>query len=231
MPNEPDHTTRTAGGRALALSLLLTAVFDIGLALVAFHIARRLGADDRLAYLASGVGPATMMVITWVRARTLSGASVVILLFLLLSSAATFIGGSDPRLLVAKDSAVTAGFGAACLLSLVFPRPLMFYFGAKFATDGTAEGARHWSGLWRHHEFRRSQYLITAVWGIGFLVEGALRVLAAYTMSFAAANAVAAILPWVFLAGLVGFSIVVGRRARAAGLARVAAQPSSVVVR
>jgi hypothetical protein len=127
---------------------------------------------------------------------------------------------------------VTGGFGAACLVSLLFPRPLMFYFGAKFATDGTREGLQYWSGLWRYPEFRRSQYLINNAWGIGFLLEAAIRVFVAYTVSSVQlVNAIATIIPWVFLAGLLTFTIAVGKRSRAAGEARsrAATAPSPAI--
>ncbi|MEU7871484.1 VC0807 family protein [Dactylosporangium sp. NPDC049140] len=221
--------SQPAGRRAMLTGFLLTAVFDVGLALVAFSVAERLGAGDRIAYLVSGIGPLTMMAITWIRARTLSGASAVILLFLLLSSAATLFGGADQRLLIAKDSLVTGGFGAVCLLSLLLPRPLMFYFGAKFATDGTREGMRHWSSLWQYPDFRASQYRITIVWGLGFLLEAALRIAAAYGIDdFELANTVATLLPFAFLAALIGYSIRTGMRARAAGLARARAAAESL---
>jgi intracellular septation protein A len=154
-------------------------------------------------------------------ARTLSGASVIILLYVLLSSVAALIGGSDPRLLLAKDSLVTAGFGLACLVSVLFGKPLMFYFGAKFATDGTAASARQWSGLWRYPDFRASQYRINAAWGIGFLVEAALRIAVAYGVSnFSVANNIVTILPLVFLAGLLTYTLSVARRTREAAMAR-----------
>lgn len=222
--SEPSRTAAPADRRAMFTGLLLTAVFDIGVALVAFTVAKRLGADNRIAYLISGIGPLTMMVITWIRARTLSGVSAIILSFQVLSSVATMVGGTDPRLLIAKDSVVTGGFGALCLLSLLLPRPLMFYFGAKFATDGTRAGLEYWSGLWRYPDFRRSQYRITTAWGIGFLLEGALRILVAYTVKdFQTANSVATLLPFVFLAALITYTVRTGMRARAAGLARAAA--------
>lgn len=207
--------------RGLVLSLALTAVFDVGVALAAFSFARHWGASDTVAYLAAGIGPLIMILITWIRARTLSGASVVILLYVLLSSVAALIGGTDPRLLLAKDSLVTGGFGLACLLSVVFGKPLMFYFGAKFATDGTEAGARMWSGLWRYPDFRSSQYRINTAWGVGFLVEAALRIAVAYGVpSFSLANAIVTILPLLFLAGLLAYTFSVGRRTRAAAMAR-----------
>jgi intracellular septation protein A len=222
-PSQPASDARTVDRRAMMLGFLLTAVFDVGVALVAFRVAKHLGADDRIAYLASAIGPAIMLVITWIRARTLGGASVVILLFLLFSAAATFIGGGDPRLLIAKDSVVTGAFGAACLLSTLLPRPLMFYFGAKFGTDGSREGIRYWSGLWRYPDFRRSMYLINTAWGVGFLIEAAVRILVAYTVSsFQTANTIATILPFAFLAVLITYTIWVGNRTRAAAQARIA---------
>jgi hypothetical protein len=100
----------------------------------------------------------------------------------------------------------------------------MFYFGAKFATDGTKEGLQYWSGLWQYPGFRRSQYLINNAWGAGFLIEAAIRVFVAYSVnSVQLANAIATTIPWVFLAGLLTFTVAVGKRARAAGEARSAA--------
>jgi hypothetical protein len=157
-----------------------------------------------------------MLAITWIRAKTLSGASVVVLLILLLSAAAAFVGGTDLRLLIVKDSLITGGFGLACLASLLFPKPLMFYFGAKFATDGTAAGMRYWTALWQYPDFRKSQYRINNLWGIGYLVEATLRILAAYTVSFQVANTISTVLPWVFLAGLLYATISIGRRTRQA---------------
>ena len=210
--------------RGLFVSLALTAVFDVGVALVAFSVARQMGAGNTVAYLAAGIGPLIMILITWIRARTLSGASVIILLYVLLSSVAALIGGTDPRLLLAKDSLVTGGFGLACLVSVLFGKPLMFYFGAKFATDGTEAGARQWSGLWQYPDFRASQYRINAAWGVGYLVEAALRVAVAYGVpNFSLANTIATILPLLFLAVLLAYTFSVGRRTRAAAVARRAA--------
>jgi hypothetical protein len=215
---------RNFDGKAMVVSLLLTAVFDIGLAIGAFQVVKQMGANDQIAYLVAGIGPLTMMVITWIRAKKLSGASIVILLFLLLSSAAAFIGGADSRLLIVKDSAVTGGFGLACLVSRLFPKPLMFYFGAKFATDGTKAGLSYWYGLWQYPDFRKSQYLINNIWGIAFLVEAGLRIVIAYTVaSFRLAYTISSILPFVFLAGLLAYTIMLGHRARTAAIERIKA--------
>lgn len=41
------------------------------------------------------------------------------------------------------QSAVTGLFGLVLLISLLLPRPVMFYFGRKFGTDGSREGVAH----------------------------------------------------------------------------------------
>lgn len=223
-PTVTAESPRSFSGRAMAGSFLLTAVFDIGVAIVVFDLAKSRGVSDQIAYLLSGVGPLIMVVITWIRARALSGASVIILLFLVLSSLAAFIGGTDPRLLIVKDSAVTGGFGAACLLSLLLPKPMMFYFGAKFGTDGTKAGIANWYSLWKYPQFRKSQYQINNLWGVAYLIEAALRVLLVYTIpSFSTAYTITSILPFVFLAGLIYVTISIGQKARKAAVERVAA--------
>ncbi len=214
----PDTTAtgRTFDSRALVLNLLLTAVFDIGVAILAFQLARSWGASEQLAYVVSCAGPLIMIAITWARARTLSGVSMIIIAFQLLSAGAAFVGGSDPRLLLVKDSIVTGGFGLVTLASTLLPRPLMFYFGMKFGTDGTPAGVAWWKGLWQYPSFRRSQYVVNTLWGVGFLVEAALRILLAYTIDFDTAYTVGQILPFVFLAGLITATMVIGQRTRRA---------------
>lgn len=208
----------------MAGSFLLTAIFDIGVAIAVFDLAKGRGFSDQVAYLLSGVGPLIMIAITWVRARALSGASLIILVFLVLSSLAAFIGGADSRLLIVKDSAVTAGFGLACLISLLLPRPLMFYFGAKFGTDGSRDGIAYWNGLWRYPEFRKVQYRINNVWGAAYLIEAALRIVLVYSISsFSVAYTVTTILPFVILAGLISWTVATGIRARRQGGQRSAA--------
>ncbi len=226
-PDEPEPP-REVDGKAMLISFALTAVFDIGLALAAFNLASRAGLGDPLAYLVSGIGPLSMLVISRLRTRTFGGASVVILVYLLLSAVAAFIGGPDPRLLIVKDSAVTGGLGLACLASLLLPKPLMFYFGAKFATDATREGLSYWYGLWRYPDFRRTQYLINTVWGVGFLVEAALKMAIAYSVTdFDLAYTTTSILPFVFLLGLITFTVATGRRARRAATQRIQAHQAT----
>jgi hypothetical protein len=52
----------------------------------------------------------------------------------------------------------------------------MFYFGRRFATTGTTSRAAWWNGLWQYPGFRRSQRILTLVWGASLLVEALLQI-------------------------------------------------------
>jgi len=134
---------------------------------------------------------------------------------------ATALSFNSAHLAVVKDSAITGVFGLMALASLAMSRPLMFYTGRKFATDGTPEGVAYWNGLWRYPTFRRSQRVATAVWGVAFLIEAAVRIALSYPLSTSAMVLVNSVLPPVVVAALVAWTITYGKRVRkAAGVDR-----------
>jgi hypothetical protein len=62
----PD-TGRSFSGGSMVFSLLLTTVFDIGLAIVIFQVARQRGVSEFFAYSLSSIGPLTGMGISLLR--------------------------------------------------------------------------------------------------------------------------------------------------------------------
>jgi hypothetical protein len=124
-------------------------------------------------------------------------------------------GFHSAHLVEVKDSAVTGLIGIVMLASLALPRPMSFYTGRKFATDGTSEGIAHWNDLWRYPSFRRAQLVITVVWGLGFLVEAGVRIALSYPLATSAMVPVNSLLPAVVVAGLIGWTVGYGRRVRA----------------
>lgn len=227
-PAQPDTVPTTAessgpprqsSARARVLNLVLLAVIDVGLAILAFEIVKSATGSSVLAYLAASIGPLLGGLIQFLRSRSFSGVSALILVFTVASAAAAMIGGTDERLLLVKDSVVTGVFGLVFLISLVpgVPRPLAYYFGQRFATDGTERSIAWWDGLWRYPQFRASQRQITVVWGAIFVGEAILRVLAAYTIPFDAAFAVSTVLPIIAFALAMTLTFVIAGRARRAG--------------
>lgn len=226
MKSTSPDVTRQFHTRSLVLSLLLTLVVDIGLSIVIFDLATQRGVAPGIAYLVAGLAPVLGMLINWIRTRKLGGVSIIVLITLLISALVTLIGSQDVRVLLVKDAILTGGFGVVTLVSdlPIFRKPLMFFYGVKFATDGTREGVQGWYDLWdRYPAFRHSQYVINNTWGIAFVLEAAIKVAAAYLFSYTAAYAVNQILPWVLLAGLIFWTISYGKASRRAGEQRRAA--------
>ena len=122
-----------------------------------------------------------------------------------------------------QSAAVSALFGLAFLASLLAPRPLAFYFGRKFATDGSTEKLAWWNGLWQYPGFRRTQRMVTTVWGVAFVLmalaqAGLTRLLSAQVMV-----SVGNIGPLAITAVLVMWTISYSRHKSAQGAARAAA--------
>lgn len=124
----------------------------------------------------------------------------------------TLLSGNS-RIYLVKESFLTGGFGLVLLASLFGRRPFMFYSGRKFATDGSPAGLAAWDSYWLNSPtFRRSNRVMTVVWGITFLAEGATRVVAAYTLSTSTVVALSAVAPLIILGLLMLWTFAYARR-------------------
>ncbi|PSJ24312.1 hypothetical protein B7P34_34125 [Streptosporangium nondiastaticum] len=147
----------------------------------------------------------------------------IMMLALMLLGALSAVAYNSTELMFIKESAITGLLGLTFLGSLAMRRPAMFYLGRKFGTDGTPEGLARWNGLWEFPGFRRMQYLLTSVWGVGFLLEAAIRVALTYVLPTKAMVLVNNLFPLVVVAALVTWTTVMGKRGRARSAAAQAA--------
>lgn len=149
----------------------------------------------------------------------------VLVLIAMAATVISMVAFNSPGMVLIKDSAVTGLVGLAFLASLLFPRPVMFYFGRKFATNGSKEAVAYWNGLWRFAGFRHTQRVLTATWGLAFLAEAVLRIIVVVTgvLPVKTLLLLSGILPFVILAGLMTFTFVYSARsARKSAGARAA---------
>jgi hypothetical protein len=65
--------------------------------------------------------------------------------------------------------------GMCCIPCELLSRPLAFYFARYFSTGNHPENITWFDSLWQYREFRHMMYVITIVWGIGFLFEADFR--------------------------------------------------------
>lgn len=93
--------------------------------------------------------------------------------------------GGDPKILLIRESFFTIAFGLALLISLFLPRPIMFYFGRYFAAGNNPASIARFNALWQDENVRRAMRVMTMVWGVGFLLEAAIRIFLVLTLSVA----------------------------------------------
>ncbi|MFJ9823557.1 VC0807 family protein [Streptomyces sp. NPDC101160] len=222
----PDSPARF--GSAAAVGWILTIGLNIVAPILTYGALTDRGWSDFSALLASGVWPVLDTVVHLAWRRKLDEFALVTIFFLVLTAVVSLVGTHSARALIVKDSAVTGLFGVLCLVTLLAPRPLMFYFGRRFATDGTAESAAWWNSLWQYEGFRAVQRRMTVVWGVAYLVEATLRIVLSYALSVDAMVTVNPVLTYGTLGLLILWTIRTGQRSRAEGEARrVAAEAAA----
>lgn len=173
------------------------AAVDLVIPLAVYYGLRAVGTSQWLALLGSATAPAAQATYTLVRQRRIDGFATTVLVVILASIATSFVSGS-PRFLLAKDGWLTAVVGLALLATLRARRPAMFVVGRAMVRK-SGESADDWDELWdTSARFRRVWRMLTALWGVGVLLDAAVRVVMAYTLPIDAVPALSTV-QWIAL--------------------------------
>ena len=190
-------------------------IFDVAAPLAAYSLLRSAGLTAVTALLLSGVFPALGVTIAVIQNRRLDVVGALVLAGIVVGTVLGLVSHST-RLLLVEGSVPTAVFGLACLASLWRRHPLMFSVALEFTGPDTAKG-REMTRLWQYDGYRRVFRIITAVWGAGFLLEAALRVVIAYNTSTGTALASSKITPFLWGAVLSAWTVGYGARQKKKG--------------
>ena len=196
-------------------SIAMIVIFDVAAPLAAYSLLRSAGLTAVTALLLSGVFPALGVAIGAVLHHRLDVVGALVLAGIVVGTILGLVS-HRARLVLAEGSVPTAIFGVACLGSLRARRPLMFSFALEFTGPDTATG-REMTGLWQHEGYRRIFRIITVVWGIGFLLEAALRIVIVDNTSTGTALASSKVTPFVWAAILSAWTVAYGTRQRKRG--------------
>jgi hypothetical protein len=104
----------------------------------------------------------------------------------------------------------------------------MFSFALEFTGPDTAKG-REMTSLWQYEGYRRVLRVITAVWGIGFLLEAALQVVIVYNTSTRTALASSKVTPFLWAAILSAWTVAYGAHHKKNGERLAAAAATSEI--
>jgi hypothetical protein len=176
--HEQPRTVRRVVGPILR-SVVLNAVIPLAL----YHLAKRYVSDSEV--LALGIAalfPIIESVVDLVGRQTVDPVAVIVLGGVVVSIVSVVLGGGM-KLMLIRESLFTGAVGIACFVSLLLPRPLMFYFGRFFLAGKDPQKSAAFEARWERPRFRFVNRLITVVWGAAFSIEFSIRVLMVYTLS------------------------------------------------
>ncbi|OLT49193.1 hypothetical protein BJF85_10020 [Saccharomonospora sp. CUA-673] len=184
-------------------------LLDTAAPLAVFYGLRWAGVNPWLALLLGGAIPLATLVYRLVTERRITLPAVFTLTILIAGTALGLVTG-DPRLLLARESYLTAIVGLWILGTLWASRPILLSATLPLLPEQTA---RAWEHDWEHDPtFRRVMRRMTAAWGGAFLLDAAARVVMAYTLPVDVVPALSAGFLVVLLTAIVQFTKAYGRR-------------------
>jgi hypothetical protein len=173
------------GGLRRQLGLL---ILDIGAPIGLYYGLHGAGVSNLVALGAGAVVPAVGVIVQLITRRRLDGVGGVVVVSVLATIILSLIT-DDARFLLAREGFITAMWGLwflATLRARFARRPAAFALARPLMEGRRAFGTGSWDGLWdTDPAFRRIWRVSTVMWGVGLLVDAALRVLMSYTLPVA----------------------------------------------
>jgi len=171
-------------------------VFDVGGPLLTFSLLRSNGMSTVPALIISGIFPALGIVVSALVDRRLDIIGVVVLAGLAVGTVLGLIS-DNARLYLLEGAVPSLVFALACLVSLRASKPLIYRFAVELIGPDTPKG-REVVGAWRYPGFRRAFQVITAAWGIAYLLEVAARLVVVEIASTGIALLFSKVVPYLF---------------------------------
>ncbi len=127
------------------------------------------------AIMASSLPPMLWSIGGFLRNRRVDALSIMVLGGIGLSLIAYAFGGS-PKLLLLRETFITASIGILFLGSILINKPLIYHFGKALAARQSAEDHAKFVAMKDGVIFQKTMRLMTLVWGLGLVGEALLRV-------------------------------------------------------
>jgi len=117
--------------------------------------------------------------VIWKKRLDMIGMMVVASLLLTAVFALLF---QSPRLLLLQGSAVSGLFGVVMLVSLLFPRPVLFYIIRSILTQNDPQRIASFNADWAFPQFRSFYRVLTTVWGVVTVAQLVLLAILVFTL-------------------------------------------------
>lgn len=133
------------------------------------------------AIMASAVPPMAWSLLEFARKRRIDAISIMVLGGIGLSLLGFALGGS-PKLLLMRESLITGLIGLVFVVSAIIGKPLMYVLASASLKRQSAEDSAAFETYKDQPDFRRMMAVMTIVWGIGFVIETAVRSILVFSL-------------------------------------------------
>jgi uncharacterized membrane protein len=195
------HSPKRSGSAVLRIVLL-----DVAPPLVGYYGLRACGVSEYVALLTATVLSGLKVTYDAVKARRLDPFACYLLLTFGLSLAVA-LATTDPKLVLAGNTLVNGSGGLLFLGSCLVGTPLTQVVAERFRPEHTEPAT---------DELRRKIHIsLSAMWGVGLLIEVAVRLIIISRASVDVANGLVSVTSLGTVGVLIGVTIAVGRKAPA----------------
>jgi hypothetical protein len=172
---------------------------DVGVPLAVYYGLHALGVGNTAALLAGGGVPVIRALVDLARRQRVDTLTVFMILIFVAGGLLALLSG-NPRFLVAKESFGTGIGGLWIIWSAFTSRPLTYSTTRPFVTRGESAAMGVWDRLAdRPGKFRRILRNLALMWGIGLVIDCALRLIVAFTLPVSTAVGISGLI----LAGVI----------------------------
>ncbi|MFE6689188.1 VC0807 family protein [Streptomyces sp. NPDC057743] len=201
---EEEKKQIAAARRGLLKSLFISLILPLGL----YYGLREYGVSPLNALLIGCVPPFLKALYTIIKERKADPVSLFTLSLLIIGGLTSLITGS-PRWILAKSGVLTVVLGIALLLT-THKRPAIFQ--GLISLQTSAESTAKWEALWQDYaEIRHIMRVTNVIWGVGFFLDGIIRMFLAYRLDIDAVPTVTTVM---FVVSIVLFQLVSKRYGR-----------------
>ena len=186
------------------------AVIPLG---VYFAVRSHVGSDAH-ALMIAGAPAAIWVGIEWARRRRIDPIGIIVLIGFVAGIVASVLLGGSSFVLKVRDTVFTCLFGVVCLISLAWRRPMMFFIGRALSAGDDPAKIAAYEQLWDMPTAPRTFRIITAMWGVGLILEAGARILLAASLPTGVFLAVAPVWAAAVIGGMFVFTMWYSKRAR-----------------
>ena len=206
-------TASSPNQSTLIRTMLRVLVVNAAIPYACYTLLKAHHASDLTALGIAALAPALEAVVSVLRSRQVNIISLFVLGDLLIGFIALFLGG-DPRLVVLRSSFFTGVLGLSCFVSLLFPRPLMFFVGRSLIAGNDPAHIARYNQIWQNSSVRHIVRVCTIVWGGVYSGEFLLHLVLVATLPLSAVVATGPLLTGGLIGATLLWTIAYVRRAR-----------------